>query len=103
MKSPGMGRQNWVVLVAALAFAVSIASQAEEPTAGSPHMLPVVRVCVDAKGALVGEPTVAKSSGNPILDVAALRLAKGGRYAPGKGQKGTNCFNFQEKFELKEE
>jgi TonB family protein len=37
-----------------------------------------VMACVDVKGRLTSNPTIAQSSGHPRLDEAALRLAKAG-------------------------
>jgi TonB family protein len=43
-----------------------------------------VRVCVDERGKLIGEPLVVVSSGYPRLDEASIKLAKAGsgRYKP---------------------
>jgi protein TonB len=64
-----------------------------------------VRVCVDPKGKLTGEPSVAASSGFPRLDEGAVKLAKATRYAGGTldGQPDPeSCFSFKVKFELKD-
>jgi len=63
-----------------------------------------VHACVDPKGKLTEEPTVAQTSGNARLDEGAVKLAKAGsgRYQPGTedGQPVTSCMNFRVKFEL---
>lgn len=63
-----------------------------------------VRVCVDAKGKLTEEPTIAQTSGLPRIDEGALKLAKAGsgRYRPTMedGQPVNSCFPFGIKFEL---
>jgi TonB family protein len=64
---------------------------------------PVVRVCVDSSGALVGEPQIATSSGKPQLDEAALQLAKKGRYKATEGQTGADCFKYRVRFELRDQ
>ena len=64
----------------------------------------VVRVCVDARGRLIGDPTVVTSSGYSRLDAGAVRLAKAGRYQAGTsdGQaQSESCVSFRVKFEIK--
>ena len=64
----------------------------------------VVRVCVDAGGRLIGDPTVVTSSGYSRLDAGAVRLAKAGRYQAGTsdGQaQSESCVSFRVKFEIK--
>jgi protein TonB len=66
---------------------------------------PTVRVCVGANGRLIGEPTIAASSGVEALDQGAIKLAKAGRYIAGQtdGQPAAeDCFSFRVKFELKD-
>jgi TonB family protein len=61
-----------------------------------------VRVCVDAQGAPLGDPTIEESSGFPRLDVGALNVAKHGRYTKSM-QGGTpvgNCFRFRIAFKI---
>ena len=63
-----------------------------------------VRVCVDAKGKLKGNPEVVTSSGFPRLDEGAVKLARAGRYQPGtaNGQpQEQSCVSFRVKFEIK--
>jgi TonB family protein len=63
-----------------------------------------VQVCVDNKGYLTGAPTLAKSSGSPRIDDAALKLAKAGsgRYRPTTedGAPVNSCYGFRIRFEL---
>jgi len=63
-----------------------------------------VRVCVDERGRLIGDPQVVGSSGFPRLDEGAVRLARAGRYQPGtsNGQpQAESCVSFRVKFEIK--
>ncbi|NDA43823.1 MAG: TonB family protein, partial [Gammaproteobacteria bacterium] len=63
-----------------------------------------VKVCVDAKGKLIGDPSVVTSSGFDRLDEGAVKLARAGRYQPGMagGQpQSESCVSFRVKFEIK--
>ena len=62
----------------------------------------LVRVCVGPDGRLVEAPQIAQSTQHRVLDDAALRLARAGRYVAGSrdGVGITDCFNFQAKFQL---
>ena len=63
-----------------------------------------VKVCVDAKGKLIGNPSVVTSSGFDRLDEGAVKLARAGRYQPGTsgGQaQDESCVSFRVKFEIK--
>ena len=62
----------------------------------------LVHVCVGPDGRLVEAPQIAQSTQHRLLDDAALRLARAGRYVPGSrdGVAITDCFNFQAKFQL---
>ncbi len=64
-----------------------------------------VHVCVDPKGKLSEDPTVAKTSGNARLDDGALKLAKAGsgHYTPGTedGNPIASCTSYNIKFELR--
>jgi hypothetical protein len=68
---------------------------------GRGSALPIVRVCVDSAGSLVGEPEIALTSGKPQLDAAAVQIAKKGRYSAGKGKDGPNCFKYKMQFEFR--
>lgn len=61
-----------------------------------------VRVCVDAQGTRVGDPTVEESSGNARLDSGALNVARHGRYA--RSMQGEipvgSCFRFRISFKI---
>lgn len=63
----------------------------------------LVRVCVGPDGKLAEEPQITQSTQSPLLDNAALRLARAGRYVAGSrgGLAVTDCFNFQTKFQIK--
>lgn len=61
-----------------------------------------VRVCVDAQGTRLGDPTIEESSGFARLDVGAVNVAKHGRYArsmQGDSPVG-NCFRFRITFKI---
>jgi protein TonB len=64
-----------------------------------------VRVCVDDKGRLTGNPTLAQSSGIASIDGGALRLAKAasGHYRPTteNGQPVSSCYPFLIRFQLR--
>lgn len=61
-----------------------------------------VKVCVNAKGKLVGDPTVVKSSTFPRLDEAGVKLAKAGHYIAGTEDGkpvDDSCVNFNVRFQ----
>ncbi|MBM4213682.1 MAG: energy transducer TonB [Gammaproteobacteria bacterium] len=63
-----------------------------------------IKVCVDAKGKIIGNPTVVTSSGFERLDEGGVKLARAGRYQPGTvGGKpqDDSCVSFRVKFEIK--
>jgi protein TonB len=61
-----------------------------------------IRSCVNADGRLDGSPVVESSSGRPLLDKAAVRLAQDGKYA--KAMQGDtpvpNCYRLRVTFTL---
>ncbi len=61
----------------------------------------VVKICTDAKGKLTGAD-VTTSSGDTLLDEAAVKVAKAGRYkaATQAGKPVESCINLPVKFEL---
>lgn len=62
-----------------------------------------VRVCVDPRGNIIGDPAIITSSGFERLDKGAVKLARAGRYQPGveAGRpQGESCVTFRVKFEL---
>jgi TonB family protein len=66
-----------------------------------------VQVCVDAKGRLTSEPTIAQSSGSARLDGGALTLAWAGsghyRATTEDGRAVSSCFPFRIRFEFRDE
>src|SRR6478735_4005151 len=65
---------------------------------------PVVQACVGPKGTLLREPVVTDTSGFPDLDMAAIKVAKATRYAPGTDAGSAlpeSCIKFKVKFVLK--
>lgn len=74
------------------------AKRAEEQGAAT------IKVCVNAQGRIVGDPTVVTSSGFARLDEGAVKLARAGRYQAGTsgGQPlPESCVSFRVKFEIK--
>lgn len=63
-----------------------------------------VHVCIDAKGKVTEEPTIAQTSGSSRLDEGAVKLAKAGsgRYRPTTedGQAVASCLNYGIRFQL---
>jgi len=63
-----------------------------------------VGVCVDARGALSADPTLAATSGSRRIDEGALRLAKAGsghyRATTDDGQPVSACFSYRIRFTL---
>jgi protein TonB len=62
---------------------------------------PMVKVCVDVKGKLASAE-IATSSGFPLLDEAAIKVAKATRYKPAtsEGKPVESCASLPVKFEL---
>jgi TonB family protein len=64
-----------------------------------------VLVCVNDRGALTSEPTLARSSGIGSIDAGALRLAKAGsghyRATTEDGNPVSSCYTFHIRFALK--
>jgi len=65
-----------------------------------------VHVCVDPRGKVIDEPTIAKTSGNSRLDEGAIKLAKAGsgRYKAGTADgkpEDNSCLSFNVKFQLR--
>lgn len=93
---------------AALAGAAAAAprSTGGASTAGGPSAVAPVelRVCADEAGRLTQDPTVVRSSGNPGLDQAAVRIAKSGsgNYRPAatlNGKPTSGCAQLSIRFE----
>lgn len=64
----------------------------------------VVRVCVNKRGRVLGEPVIVESTGYQALDEGAVRLAKAGRYRAGETEQGVkqdeSCVAFAVAFKL---
>jgi len=64
----------------------------------------IVGVCVDERGRLTSNPTIAKSSGSTQLDDGALKLAKAGsghyRSTTEDGRPVSYCYPFRIRFQL---
>jgi protein TonB len=62
-----------------------------------------VRVCVDERGRLQGDPTVERSSGSALLDAGAIAVVRAGRYARATrgGVPVSNCYGFRIAFRMK--
>jgi len=65
-----------------------------------------VRVCVDDRGRLAAQPTIARSSGSARLDDGALKLARAGsghyRSSTEDGRPVPSCYPFRITFALRE-
>lgn len=63
----------------------------------------LVRACVDERARLDGTPMIETSTGNALLDAAAVRVAKDGRYARAmRGEVAVpNCHRFRVTFSLR--
>jgi periplasmic protein TonB len=61
-----------------------------------------IRACTSPEGRAAGDATVAKTSGFPKLDEAAIRWAKRARYAPATedGKPIAACTNFNVRFQI---
>ena len=63
-----------------------------------------VQVCVDTRGRLTADPTLARSSGSRRIDAGALNLARAGSgyYRPSteEGQPVNSCYPYRIRFEL---
>ena len=86
----GMGATN---------SAAAQGSAAAHPAPGDAE----VRVCADESGRLTQDPVVTRSSGDPGLDEAALRIARSGApyYRPAGAASVTGCVQLAIKFEAK--
>jgi TonB family protein len=75
------------------------ASGSSRPGAGTPE----VRVCVDESGQLAQDPLITRSSGDPGLDAAAVRIARSGApyYRPAVATPVSGCVQLAVKFETK--
>ncbi len=64
-----------------------------------------VRVCVDYRGQLAADPTIATSSGNARLDGGALALARAGsghyRSTTEDGKPVSSCYVFRVRFQMR--
>ena len=64
-----------------------------------------VRVCVDERGRLVGDPAIANSSGSARLDGGALALARAGsghyRSTTEDGKPVSSCYAYRVRFQLR--
>ena len=77
---------------------VAAAAPAAAAVAASPA---AVRVCADESGKLTRDPAITRSSGDPGLDAAALRIAQAGApyYRPAGAAAVTGCAQLTIKFE----
>ena len=64
-----------------------------------------VRVCVDERGQLLGEPTIAATSGSARLDQGALALARAGsghyRSTTEDGKPVSSCYAYRVRFQIR--
>ena len=91
---------------AAATAALGVAAGAAAPAPAAPQPASggaEVRVCADEAGKLTQDPVIIRSSGNPGLDEAALRIARSGApyYRPAGAASVTGCAQLAIKFETK--
>jgi len=91
---------------AATATAALAAGSTVTAPAAAPHSAPgsaEVRVCADESGTLIQDPAITRSSGDPGLDAAALRIARAGApyYRPAGSASVTGCAQLAIRFETK--
>src|SRR5215472_226312 len=81
------------------AGAATPAPAAATPASGGAE----VRVCADESGKLTQDPVITRSSGDPGLDQAALRIARSGApwYRPAGATTVTGCAQLAIKFETR--
>jgi hypothetical protein len=64
-----------------------------------------VKVCMDAHGRLMSDPTILQGTGIPRLDEGALKLARAGsghyRATTENGQPVDSCYAFRVRFQLR--
>ena len=85
-----------------VAAAAPAAAAAASPAAShAARASPEVRVCADESGKLIRDPAITRSSGDPGLDAAALRIAQAGApyYRPAGADAVTGCAQLTIKFE----
>ena len=105
----GHGAQSPAVSGAATALAAPATAAIPGPPVAAPagpHAAPggaEVRVCADAAGKLTQEPVITRSSGDPSLDEAALRIARSGApyYRPAGATPVSGCAELAIKFETR--
>ena len=87
--------------VAAVAPAAAAAVAAGSGAARATRTSPEVRACTDESGKLTRDPAITRSSGDPGLDAAALRIAQAGApyYRPAGAAAVTGCAQLTIKFE----
>jgi TonB family protein len=91
---------------AAATAAVAVSAGAAAPAPTAPQSAAdgaEVRVCADEAGKLTQDPVLIRSSGNPGLDEAALRIARSGApyYRPAGAASVTGCAQLAIMFETK--
>lgn len=94
--APGAATASTAPAATTAALAVTAGTAAAAPAAAQPAAGGAeVRVCADESGKLTQEPVITRSSGNPGLDQAALRIARSG------ASSLTGCAQLAIKFEAK--
>jgi TonB family protein len=75
------------------------------PDAGNESLTPIVLACVGKDGKLLSTE-IARSSGVPEIDEAALKVARAARFKPGENALGAkkrkSCVKFKVKFVLQD-
>jgi TonB family protein len=91
-----------------MGFVLMLADARAQPVPAGDHLqiarTPIVRACVDRKGAL-RRLELARSSGLPDIDAAALDVAQQSNFTPGRQPNGKplelSCVKFEVKFVLR--
>jgi TonB family protein len=85
--------------MSATAGVAAPAGTASRPAPGGAE----VRVCADETGKLTAEPVITRSSGDPALDEAAVRIARSGApyYRPAGASPVSGCAQLAIRFESK--
>lgn len=95
------GTATAAATTATVAVASAVGARGSAPRSGAGGA--EVRVCADESGTLAAEPVITRSSGDPALDEAALRIARSGApyYRPAASSTVSGCAQLAIKFEPK--
>jgi TonB family protein len=101
-KTPLATRIGSAALTCVLWLPLNAGSQ--DAPAGNEELAPIVRACVDKNGQLESAE-IARSSGYPEIDEAALKVARAAKFSPatknGKPRR-KSCVKFKVKFVIRD-